>query len=366
MKHTKNTKSVFARMVSFALAACMVFSIITVTAGAEETDAKNYVALGDSISTGYGLAEGEKAFTQLVAEQNSFNLTSLAEDGATTASLLAKLSEAETVAALSTADVVTITIGGNDFVGAFFEYVARSYNEANEGANKTAEDIKNDILGNNFIVLNFALGIAEDFDSSTECQTAIVGVQKNFPQIIAAIKSINPQTAIILTNQYNPYSFAAGTLTGTDEYTLKFKALEGALDSGIQTINSLVTVLCTQLGCSVADAYTALKAAEENPTNAVFSLSGLSLDFHPNAYGHSLIANAVSAVIPNEPEYTKGDVDMNGVIDTNDVTMIQMYVVGADLGDTFNISLADLNDDGEISITDATLLQMFISQMINI
>lgn len=366
MKHTKNTKSVLARMVSFALAACMVFSIITVTAGAEETDAKNYVALGDSISTGYGLAEGEKAFTQLVAEQNSFNLTSLAEDGATTASLLAKLSEAETVAALSTADVVTITIGGNDFVGAFFEYVARSYNEANEGANKTAEDIKNDILGNNFIVLNFALGIAEDFDSSTECQTAIVGVQKNFPQIIAAIKSINPQTAIILTNQYNPYSFAAGTLTGTDEYTLKFKALEGALDSGIQTINSLVAVLCTQLGCSVADTYTALKAAEENPTNAVFSLFGLSLDFHPNAYGHSLIANAVSAVISNEPEYTKGDVDMNGVIDTNDVTMIQMYVVGADLGDTFNISLADLNDDGEISITDATLLQMFISQMINI
>lgn len=71
-------------------------------------------------------------------------------------------------------------------------------------------------------------------------------------------------------------------------------------------------------------------------------------------------------MIPNEPEYTKGDVDMNGVIDTNDVTMIQMYVVGADLGDTFNISLADLNDDGEISITDATLLQMFISQMINI
>ena len=121
-------------------------------------------------------------------------------------------------------------------------------------------------------MLNFALGIAEDFDSSTECQTAIAGVQKNFPQIIAAIKSINPQTAIILTNQYNPYSFAAGTLTGTDEYTLKFKALEGALDSGIQTINSLVTVLCTQLGCSVADTYTALKAAEENPTNAVFSL----------------------------------------------------------------------------------------------
>lgn len=361
MNQTK--KSFFVRIVSFALTACLALGIVTVAAGAEEKSQKEYVALGDSISTGYGLAENEKSFAEIIAEEHSYNLTNLAEDGATTASLLESIKQPAAAAAISAADIITITIGGNDFVNAFYAYVANKYNEANPDDTKTPEDIKNLILANNFMILNFALNIASDFSSSDEAQAAIAQVQTNLPAAISYIKYINPTAEIILTNQYNPYSFAAGTLVGTDSYTLMFKALEAELDSGIQKINSLATILCTQLGCSVADTYTAFKGADQNPTNAVFSLMGLSLDFHPNAYGHSLIANTVSNLIADEPEYTLGDVNMDGIIDVNDVSMIQMYVANMELGDSFNASLADLDDNGEISITDATLLQIFIAQI---
>lgn len=359
MNHTKSFKLSFFRLVSVVLTVCMAVCLLPITAGAEETDATNYVALGDSISTGYGLAEGEKSFAQLVAEENSFNLTCLAEDGATTATLLTKLQQPETIAAVSAANVVTITIGGNDFVNAFYEFIANNYNEANPDANKTPEDIKNDILGNNFQILNFALGIAADFGASAEGQSAIQQVQTNFPAIILGIKKLNPQADIIITNQYNPYEYAAGTLTGTDELTLKFKALEAALDYAIQTINTPVADLCLKSGCLVADTYTAFKDAEQNPTNAVFSLMGLSLDFHPNAYGHSLIAGTVNSLIADEsePEYAIGDVNGDSYINITDATAIQKFIALIPV-EGFREDLADVNNDGEININDATLIQI--------
>lgn len=360
MNNSVKKSSITKRIVSLTMAVCMLLCLIPATVSAEETQQKNYVALGDSISTGYGLGEGEKPFTQLVAEANSYNLQSFAQDGATTSTLLAKLSEQATIAALSTADVVTITIGGNDFVGAFFAYVARSYNADNEGANKTAEDIKNDILGNNFIILNYALTIAEGFGSSEEAQATIQQVQTNFPQIITTIKTINPQALVILTNQYNPYSFSVGELQGTDSYTLQFKALEAALDKGIQNINAVVGAMCVQMGCSVADIYTAFDAAESNPCNPSLSMMQLNLDFHPNAYGHTLIAETINAMLVPEVVYEMGDVNHDGQININDVTLIQLYLANM-MPENFDPELADLNNSGDISIFDATLLQIKIS-----
>lgn len=357
MKNSGKKNPAFKRLLALAMVICMMIMLIPTVSAA---DKKSYVALGDSISTGYGLGEGEKSFTQQVAEANDYELKSFAEDGATTASLVQTLQKPEVMAAVSAADVITITIGGNDFVNAFFEYVARSYTEQNPDDAKTAEDIKNDILGNKFAVLQYALSISNDFGSSPEAQAALLGVKTNFPMIITSIKALNSQALVILTNQYNPYGFAVDQLQGTEAYTLQFKALEAALDSAIQQINTAVAMICVQMGCSVADVYTPFDAAESNPCNPNLSMMALNLDFHPNALGHTIIAETINAMLPTA-EYQLGDVNHDGKVNIDDATLVQLYLAKITL-ENFDAELADVNNDDDITILDATAIQMMIAK----
>lgn len=64
------------------------------------------------------------------------------------------------------------------------------------------------------------------------------------------------------------------------------------------------------------------------------------------------------------PEYSKGDVDKNGVVDINDSTYIQKYVAG--IINEIDISIADIDGDGEVSVNDATYLQMYLAGMITL
>ena len=56
------------RILAMLLCLCMVFCMIPLTASAEEVETpKTYVALGDSIASGYGVEEGE-AFPEVLAD----------------------------------------------------------------------------------------------------------------------------------------------------------------------------------------------------------------------------------------------------------------------------------------------------------
>lgn len=52
-----------------------------------------------------------------------------------------------------------------------------------------------------------------------------------------------------------------------------------------------------------------------------------------------------------------GDVNGDDELTVDDATLIQMYIVGMPV-ENFNVELADVNEDGEISIYDATLVQI--------
>lgn len=56
-----------------------------------------------------------------------------------------------------------------------------------------------------------------------------------------------------------------------------------------------------------------------------------------------------------EPSYQLGDVNMDGIIDSNDALLLLRFSLGlADLGD--GMELADVNDDGEVSLDDALIV----------
>lgn len=137
------------RLIALLLSLCMLLGMAPLSALAS---GESYVALGDSISTGYGLdpEKAEPSFAEQIEQEQELSLTMLAQNGETTASLLEKLedTDGEVAKALETADVVTLTIGGNDFMNALYEYMAKAYNAANS-TSFTAEEFKEALEGKN-------------------------------------------------------------------------------------------------------------------------------------------------------------------------------------------------------------------------
>lgn len=58
--------------------------------------------------------------------------------------------------------------------------------------------------------------------------------------------------------------------------------------------------------------------------------------------------------------YKLGDVDDNGAVTINDATMIQLFIAGYDLSDSFNTAISDVNGDKKVSIRDVTEIQLFL------
>lgn len=60
------------------------------------------------------------------------------------------------------------------------------------------------------------------------------------------------------------------------------------------------------------------------------------------------------------PEYEIGDVDLSGIIDIRDATLIQSYSVTLKELSDYQLSLADVNGDGAVNVADATQIQRIL------
>ena len=290
------------RLLSVLLSLCLMLGLLPTAAFAQ---GEVYVALGDSISTGYGLTDSDACFTRQIAASKSYALKSHAVDGATSSTLLAKLSDPAVAADVASADVITITIGGNDLMGALYLYLANQYNEK-YGTALSAADIQNALMGKHetieqTIILIFASSVLSDFPQSAEAISALRQLGTNLTASIAAIKNANPDVTLIVANQYNPYSYAAKNVNRLIADAVN--TIVEAFETGITALNATIATMSLQLGYDVADVSSAFKSAEENPCNASFASLPINPDFHPNAYGHSLIANAILPLLPDtDPE----------------------------------------------------------------
>ena len=295
------------KFLAILLSLAMLFTLLP--PGAALAASPSYVALGDSITTGYGLSADNNvetnkslSFAAQVATNNNFALNNLAEDGETSASLLDKLTKSddpdyETVTeAVKSADVITITIGGNDLMDALYEYLAASYNTTHPDALTTAEQIKAMLTGQDgavdFWILTSLITPLTQFPASSEFTTALNRFSTNLSSIVSQIKSLNANVRIVVATQYNPYSHLSNQTIVN---------VVNAFDSGIQQLNGKIS---SQTDIKVADVYSAFstKNTSENPLcNASFSMDigniNINLDFHPNAKGHKVIAGVVGEAV---------------------------------------------------------------------
>ena len=112
------------RLLSLLLTMCMVMTLLPAAHAAE----KIYLALGDSITAGYGLADEGECFAAIVAAEKGYTLINRAVNGNTAEGISMQLSDPDVLIDVLSADVITITCGGNDLMGLVFTQAADAFN----------------------------------------------------------------------------------------------------------------------------------------------------------------------------------------------------------------------------------------------
>jgi lysophospholipase L1-like esterase len=240
----------------------------------------DYVALGDSIAT--GTVYPGKTITSYVTYFKNYLVNAnpgkivrtynLARDGVRTNELYADLGldgsagNASIVSAVKGAEVITISIGGNNLMQA-------------------AKD-------------DSALGGYDFFNIDTaDAEAGLKDFQNQFIPIIERIKYLNPKAKIIVNKQYNPYDVSS------DAYL--HGLVDGYLFRGGSGLNDLV-ISNASLGYSIADVYSRFDYYSDNMAEVVYLYykdfwEWITRSPHPRDLGQTIIyEECVKAYIGNK------------------------------------------------------------------
>ena len=225
-----------------------------------------YLVLGDSIAAHYGVAEEDSYYHKLgdLLNQNGGNWEgeNWGVSGATTLDLYNTITEAlktpEKRAFLETADLIAISIGGNDLLALLSKNGVGLF----DGKEK------------NWVG---AIGaIREDMTRLTE------EYKGEITSVVKALKEVNPRATILLQNIYNVAREVGGSITLFGEEYTPSDLVAPLMAPLLKTLEETAK----EAGYTVADTYSAFKNSTASPL--------LRKDFiHPNEEGHTLIAKVL-------------------------------------------------------------------------
>ncbi len=319
---------------------------VSMSADAEET--MKIVALGDSITTGYSLDNSLKgSYADMVSCYYNAELTNLAQDGFTSADLLAQLSDPSVQAAVAEADIVLVTVGGNDVLQPVLK-------------NEIVDSSQYETMG---ALINSLSG---DVDLRTQMNVylsktmppAIKTFRENVVQIADKLKASTGGT-IVFQTVYNPMDVDAddtplassGSMELLRSYVTKF--LEGVPDNTIyvegQCVNGAIRDLS---GVTVVDSYETLF------DHGYYYTRINDVDVHPNNAGHLAIAESIIRKL-NLPETGRENGTAMRAAYTSDNVENTLANVNSDYNSTiYNRVLmnsrGDVDADGSVAIADAT------------
>ena len=271
------------RILGIILATIMTTGMTCTAFAAKPT---RILALGDSITTGYGLNDPEKeSFTALLGE--GYIINNKAVDGNTVTGIAKQLKTgAITAQEIAAADAITITIGGNDLLALLYTKAA-AYNTANKNPELALLTSAPALLDKN----------SPDYlINSPEFITALSLYQETLTGVTTALRQANPDVKIIVATQYNPYMECNGvTLQGVSLIPLYV-----GVEDGVNRLNAAILANAAAGGYRVADvksAFDAAHSAGSDLSNVNPDMSALDLDFHPTAAGHAVLAQAFRAAL---------------------------------------------------------------------
>lgn len=235
-----------------------------------------YVALGDSICRGYGLEDPEtQRYSSLIAERTGCAVYNYGVDGQTGRELVAFLREGK-AEALAKADVVSISIGGNNLLHAL-SYLLR------------------DLLGKFDPKNPEAILQADAEDLLIAVDEALASFDEELPELLELIGEQAPNAKILFQTVYNPYRSFILLPVRLNGHLVTFSSLT---DQCVERLNEKIRDGALQYGYTVCDVYDAFEQNANQLTNA--SLGKLNFDPHPNAAGHAVIAEVLLKEMPTK------------------------------------------------------------------
>lgn len=164
------------KIISLALVLVMALAMSVPALANKESKNAKFVLLGDSIAQGYGLGEDRSdwytlGYGRLIADANGYDYVNHAISGHTTYNLNARLEEETVVADLADADIIAVSIGGNNFLlGGLSQMVAEAL-------------------------------LFKKYDLADK---TIAEFYVDFGLVIDKIKAINPDAQLMVQTLYNP------------------------------------------------------------------------------------------------------------------------------------------------------------------
>ncbi len=159
------------KLLSLLLALMMALTLFVPSLAAEEEKTK-FVVLGDSIAQGFGLESiATSAYGALISEAEGYEYVNHAIGGHTTYNLNNRLEEPEVIADVEAADIIAVSIGGNNFL-----------------LNDMLNMIVDALLKNDYSRMD---EVGADF-------------KENFLLALGKIKALNPDATLMIQTLYNP------------------------------------------------------------------------------------------------------------------------------------------------------------------
>ena len=87
----------------------------------------------------------------------------------------------------------------------------------------------------------------------------------------------------------------------------------------------------------------------------------LTIYGYTNSYAETFADENGINFVSLDKKILLGDVNLDGKIDINDVTLLQRYIAGASVLTDDAVKVADFNKDRIIDVIDATAIQTFIA-----
>lgn len=161
------------KTLSIILTAVMLISMAVIPASASD-DTPFMLVLGDSIAYGSGLTNPVHAcYGKIVADTNGYEYSNRSVPGHTSSALISVMNRPEVLEEIEKADIICISIGGNDF------------------------------LTNNIIGLMFDSMVKRDYSRFSQIAD---GFYNNLTTILDIINTRNEDATILMQTLYNPQS----------------------------------------------------------------------------------------------------------------------------------------------------------------
>lgn len=266
------------------------------------------VALGDSITRGYGLSQPEKErFTTLVADYldriyNHVEMTNYAVDGMTSSGLL-DLLESGAAEKLKDADIVMLCIGANNvlqYATDLFLYDDTDVEKLFSAYGSFLMGDKSDTSAPQAVKAYFEkiTAYASSPEFTAKLESGLNKLREDIPEIISYIREVNPAAKIYFANVYSPYKGMNITLP----YVETILPLGDLSDRNVEKINKIIEDFKEDGGYTVVDIYTLFRNSREKIINAGIDLSTMDVNYdpHPNKRGHTLIADEYIRILTED------------------------------------------------------------------